>query len=135
MTVKGTGVGIPEFDQDGALDLKCATWPTNQPENSDYPQFKLPTAPVDGHHLQTAPWQFPSGVGSSDIAKYAGVNTMSIDTAGFQDTAVDVNNTTASSGSMQINADGSGSLTFKDLAGETGKISGSVTWTCVDPQS
>jgi hypothetical protein len=134
-TVSGTGVGIPEFDQDGGLDLKCATWVSNQPENSDYPQLQLPTDAVDGHQLRFSPWKFPSGAGTSDIAKYAGVNTMSIDTKGFQDTAVDVNNTTASSGTMQINADGSGVLTFENLGGETGKISGSLSWTCVDPES
>jgi len=66
-------LAVPEFDQDGGLDLKCATWVANKPENSDYPQFKFPTDPVDGHKLQTAPWKFPAGAGTSDIAKYAGV--------------------------------------------------------------
>ena len=131
VTVNGTGSAIPEFDQDGAVNLKCASWPAYQPQNSDYPEFKVPTDPVDGHKLLMV-WKFPSGVGTSDISKYAGNNNLSIDDAGFQDVAVDVNNTTASSGSLQVNPDGSGSLSFKDLAGDAGKISGTITWTCVD---
>jgi len=134
VTVSGTGPAVPEFDQDGGgLKLKCATWPTYQPQNSDDHTLALPTDPVDGHKLLMI-WPFPAGVGTTDISKYAGNNSISIDNAGFQDVAVDVNNTTASTGSVQVNPDGSGSLSFKDLAGETGKISGTITWTCVDSQ-
>ncbi|WP_194915472.1 hypothetical protein [Catenulispora rubra] len=134
MTVSGTAAAIPEFDQ-GAAGLKqtCATWPTYQPQNPDDHTLALPTDPVDGHKLLMV-WPFPAGVGTTDISKYAGTNSISVDNAGFQDVAVDVNNTTASSGSVQVNPDGSGSLSFKDLAGETGKISGTITWTCVDSQ-
>lgn len=134
VTVSGTGQAIPEFDQDAAgLDLKCATWPTHTPDNPDDHTLALPNDPVDGHKLLMV-WPFAAGVGTSDIAKYAGNNSVSIDNAGFQDVAVDVNNTTASSGSVQVNPDGSGTLSFKDLTGETGKISGTVSWTCVDSQ-
>ena len=74
----------------------------------------------------------PVGVGTTDISKYAGGNSLSIDDAGFMDVAVDVNNATASSGTVQVNPDGSGALTLKDLAGESGTISGTISWTCVD---
>ncbi|MEY9864107.1 hypothetical protein ABH935_009761 [Catenulispora sp. GAS73] len=134
MTVSGTAWAIPEFDQDAAgLKQTCATWPTYQPQNADEHRLTLPTDPVDGHKLQMI-WKFPAGVGTTDISKYAGNNSISIDDAGFQDVGVDVNNTTASTGSVLVNPDGSGALSFKDLTGDTGKISGTITWTCVDSQ-
>ncbi|NUR63785.1 MAG: hypothetical protein HOV87_34765 [Catenulispora sp.] len=91
----------------------------------------MPTDPVDGRKMLTV-WKFPAGVGTTDISKYAFNNSINIGDAAFADVAVDVNNTTASSGSVRVNPDGSGSLTFKDLTGDTGKISGTITWTCVD---
>jgi len=134
VTVSGTASAIPEFDQDAAgLKQTCATWPTYQPQNTDDHRLALPTDPVDGHKLQMI-WQFPAGVGTTDISKYAGTNGINVDNAGFQDVAVDVDNATASTGSVQVNPDGSGLLSFKDLTGDTGKISGTVTWTCVDSQ-
>ena len=132
-TVSGTGAGIPELDHDAGLKLTCATWANNHPENPDYPQLQVPNDPVGGHKLRLN-WRFPAGAGVTDIAKYAGSNDISVDDKGFQDVAVDVNNTTASSGNVEVKPDGSGSLTFKDLASADGKVSGSITWTCVDIQ-
>lgn len=134
VAITGTGPGIPEFDQDGAADPKCAAWPNYHPQNSDYPEFQTPMAnPVDGHKLQMY-WKFPAGVGTSDIAQYAGVDWLTVDGQGYQVTAVDSNDTVATSGSMQVNADGSGTLTFKDLGSGDNRISGTVTWTCVDTE-
>jgi hypothetical protein len=132
VTVSGTASGIPEFDQQApGIYQKCTTFQHYTPVGDDYPRIQFPTAPLDGHKLQMF-WKFPIAVGTSDIAKYAGGNYMTVDGNGFQDTGVDVNDPVASSGTMQINADGSGTLTFKDLAGDSGKIAGTITWTCVD---
>ena len=132
VTISATGSAIPQFDQGPAgMAQKCATWPTYQPKNPDDHDLVLPAGLVDGHELLML-WPFPAGVGTSDIAKYAGSNSIIVDRAGFSVVAVGAGNTTASSGTVRVNPDGSGSLSFKDLAGASGRISGTITWTCVD---
>jgi hypothetical protein len=132
VTVDGTGSAVPQFDQ-GPVGMaqQCATWPSYQPRKPDDHDLTLPDDPVDGHKVLML-WPFAAGVGASDIAGYAGSNSIAVDGVGFLDVAADVSHTTASSGQVRVNPDGSGSLTFKDLVGRAGKISGLITWTCVD---
>jgi hypothetical protein len=148
-TVSGTAVAIPDLDQGGGLDLTCATWVNHKPDNSDYPQFKVPNDAVDGHKLETQ-WGMPYQAGTAKFGAttapsdpsygYALSGNLTIDSKNYVVITHGTDVQSSATASYDINPDGSGKLTFdKLLAGEgtsaSDAISGSISWTCVDPES
>jgi len=147
VTVSGTAAATPQFDQN-SVDATCASWVNHQPENTDYPQFATPNDAVAGHKLQ-AHWKLPYKVGTYDFgATTAGVDP-NLGYALESDLLVDSKSYTvqtygtpvksAATASYEIKGDGSGTLTFDKLLGGEGAtasdtISGTISWTCVDPE-
>jgi hypothetical protein len=148
VTVSGTAPANPQFDQD-SVDATCASWVNHQPENTDYPQFAVPNEAIGGHKLQ-AQWALPYKVGTTEFGAKTDPTAANYGYSLNADLTVDDKNyvvithgtdvESTATGSYEINADGSGKLTFeKLLAGDgtsaSNAISGSISWTCVDPQS
>ena len=134
VTVNGTGNGEPIFGPDGS-HLKCADLANYRPTGID-PDPTLGVPQSIGDHVLDTNWHYPGGVGTSDISRYAGLNRITVDNKDFMQIAAGSDGG-GSSGSVQFNADGSGTLTFKDLANNDDaanpqKISGTITWTCMN---
>ncbi|MEZ0108295.1 hypothetical protein ABH920_002293 [Catenulispora sp. EB89] len=133
VTVNGTGNGEPVFGPDDS-SLKCADLANYHPTDGIDPSLGVPQS--IGDHVLDTNWHYPGGVGTSDISRYAGLNRITIDNKDFMQIAAGSDGG-GSSGSVQFNADGSGTLTFKDLmnsddAANPQKISGTITWTCIN---
>ncbi|HEY3715866.1 MAG TPA: hypothetical protein VGL39_15175 [Jatrophihabitantaceae bacterium] len=148
MTVSGTAAAIPELEQ-GSVDSTCASWVDHQPENPDYPRFATPNDAVDGHKLQAA-WKLPYKVGTYEFGAatatgdpnygYTLESGLTVDSKSYRVTTYGTDVKSAATGSYEIKADGSGTLTFDKLLSGDGAdasdtISGTISWTCVDPQS
>ena len=148
MTVSGTAAATPQFDQD-SVDATCASWVDHQPENTDYPRFATPNDAVGGHKLQAA-WKLPYKVGTYEFGAttasgdpnygYTLESGLTVDSKSYRVTTYGTDVKSAATGSYEIKADGSGTLTFDKLLSGDGAdasdtISGSISWTCVDPQS
>ena len=133
VTVNGTGNGEPVFGPDDS-GLKCADLANYHPTDGIDPSLGVPQS--IGDHVLDTNWHYPGGVGTSDSSRYAGLNRITIDNKDFMQIAAGSDGG-GSSGSVQFNADGSGTLTFKDLtnsddAANPQKISGTITWTCIN---
>jgi hypothetical protein len=148
MTVSGTAAAIPELEQ-GSVDSTCASWVDHQPENPDYPRFATPNDAVDGHKLEAA-WKLPYKVGTYEFGAatatgdpnygYTLESGLTVDSKSYRVTTYGTDVKSAATGSYEIKADGSGTLTFDKLLSGDGAdasdtISGTISWTCVDPQS
>ena len=148
-TVSGTAAAIPSlaFDKAG-VDATCASWVDHAPENPDYPLFGTPQE-VGGHKLQ-AHWKLPYKVGTYDFGAttasgdpnlgYALDSNLLVDSKSYSVQSYGTDVKSAATASYEIKADGSGTLTFDKLLGGEGAdasdtISGTISWTCVDPQS
>jgi hypothetical protein len=148
MTVSGTAAAIPELEQ-GSVDSTCASWVDHQPENPDYPRFATPNDAVDGHKLEAA-WKLPHKAGTYEFGAttatsdpnygYTLESGLTVDSKSYRVTTYGTDVKSAATGSYEIKADGSGTLTFDKLLSGDGAdasdtISGTISWTCVDPQS
>jgi len=147
-TVSGTGAAIPVFDLN-KVDSTCASWVNHQPQSSGYPYFKVPNDPVGGHSLSTQ-WSMPYQAGSYEFGassapddkgfQYALSGGLMVDNTNYAVMTHGTTNQSKATASFEVKPDGSGTLTFDKLLNGNGEdasdtISGSITWTCVDPQS